>query len=311
MNTAEAKQVLETALLCAHEPLSINDLKKLYLEEDEVGADTVKRMLEELRDDWSERGIELVGLSTGWRFQSRPRMKIYLERLNPEKPPRYTRATLETLAIVAYRQPVTRGDIEEIRGVTVNSQTIKMLEDRGWIESIGHRDVPGRPALFATTRQFLDDLGLSSLSQLPPLEPVGKPGTDGSANLSVLQAFEDALPAEASEQASMQFDAGEEAAPVESLPGDRVGEGEVAAVEPTPESAASEQTAQESAAPESAAAQQAAAQQAASEQAASEQAASEQAAPDEAAREAPQLTTEPAGMAESTADIEDDVSKRD
>jgi len=174
MNTIEAKKVLETALLCAHEPLSINDMRKLYATEgeagDEVSADAIKLMLEELRQDWSGKGIEIVSLSTGWRFQSRPDMKKYLERLNPEKPPKYSRATLETLAIIAYRQPVTRGDIEEIRGVTVNSQTIKMLEDRGWIESIGHRDVPGRPSLFATTRQFLDDLGLTSLDQLPPLQ---------------------------------------------------------------------------------------------------------------------------------------------
>ncbi len=176
MNTIEAKKVLETALLCAHEPLSINDMKKLYAESgeghQEVGADTIKAMLEELRNDWSDKGIEIVSLSTGWRFQSRPEMKKYLERLNPEKPPKYSRATLETLAIIAYRQPVTRGDIEEIRGVTVNSQTIKMLEDRGWIEAIGHRDVPGRPALFATTKQFLDDLGLTSLDQLPPLQQI-------------------------------------------------------------------------------------------------------------------------------------------
>jgi segregation and condensation protein B len=177
MNTAEAKKVLETALLCAHEPLSINDLRKLYVDHDnhgdggeEVGADTIKQMLQELRLDWSDKGIEVVALSTGWRFQSRPEMKIYLERLNPEKPQKYSRATLETLAIIAYRQPVTRGNIEEIRGVTVNSQTIKMLEDRGWIEGVGHRDVPGRPALFATTRQFLDDLGLTTLDQLPPLQ---------------------------------------------------------------------------------------------------------------------------------------------
>lgn len=178
MNTIEAKKVLETALLCAHEPLSVSDMKKLYAENgdghEEVGGDTIKLMLEELRNDWSDKGIEIVCLSTGWRFQSRPEMKKYLERLNPEKPPKYSRATLETLAIIAYRQPVTRGDIEEIRGVTVNSQTIKMLEDRGWIEVIGHRDVPGRPALFATTRQFLDDLGLTSLEHLPPLQQVTK-----------------------------------------------------------------------------------------------------------------------------------------
>src|SRR3954447_25491727 len=174
MNTIEAKKVLETALLCAHEPLSINDMKKLYAESDggsnEIGADTIKQMLEELRTDWKDKGIEVVSLSTGWRFQSRPEMKIYLERLNPEKPPKYSRATLETLAIIAYRQPVTRGDIEEIRGVTVNSQTIKMLEDRCWVDVLGHREVIGRPALLGTTKQFLDDLGLASLSQLPPLQ---------------------------------------------------------------------------------------------------------------------------------------------
>jgi segregation and condensation protein B len=192
MNTAEAKKVLETALLCAHEPLSINAMKKLYGgesgddDESPVGADTIKSMLEELRSDWADKGIEVVGLSTGWRFQSRPEMKKYLERLNPEKPPKYTRATLETLAIIAYRQPVTRGDIEEIRGVTVNSQTIKLLEDRNWIEAVGHRDVPGRPALFATTKQFLDDLGLSALDQLPPLQQVSKDGTPGEALLNAL-----------------------------------------------------------------------------------------------------------------------------
>lgn len=220
MNTAEAKKVLETALLCAHEPLTINDLKKLYLDGDEVGGDTIKLMLEALRGDWIDKGIELVGLSTGWRFQSRPQMKAYLERLNPEKPPKYTRATLETLAIIAYRQPVTRGDIEEIRGVTVNSQTIKMLEDRGWIEAIGHRDVPGRPALFATTRQFLDDLGLMSLGQLPPLEQVNRSGDDAaSGTLPDLQAFEDALQAEA-DQAAIEFGAAVagEPAPVAPLP---------------------------------------------------------------------------------------------
>ncbi len=192
MNTAEAKKVLETALLCAHEPLSINDMKKLYVEhgqcDDEVGADTIKQMLEELRIDWGGKGIEIVSLSTGWRFQSRPEMKIYLDRLNPEKPPKYSRATLETLAIIAYRQPVTRGDIEEIRGVAVNSQTIKMLEDRSWIEGIGHRDAPGRPALFATTKQFLDDLGLTSLDQLPPLQPVSKNDVQGGA-LREMQAL--------------------------------------------------------------------------------------------------------------------------
>lgn len=197
MNTIEVKKVLETALLCAHEPLSINDLKKLYAVgedvESEVTADIIRQMLDELRADWSDKGVEVVRLSTGWRFQSKAGMKIYLDRLNPEKPPKYTRATLETLAIIAYRQPVTRGDIEEIRGVTVSSQTVKLLEERDWIEVIGHRDVPGRPALFATTKRFLDDLGLSALDQLPPLKMVTKeiasPGT-----LLELQALEVEMP---------------------------------------------------------------------------------------------------------------------
>ncbi len=170
--------MLETALLCAHDPLTVNMMKKLFQDGDEqidvVGADTIKVMLEDLRSDWMDKGIELVGLSTGWRFQSRPEMRAFIDRLNPEKPPKYSRATLETLAIIAYRQPVTRGDIEEIRGVTVASQMIKTLEERGWIETVGHRDVPGRPSLFATTKQFLADLGLSSLDQLPPLQQIGK-----------------------------------------------------------------------------------------------------------------------------------------
>ena len=186
MITADAKRVLETALLCAHEPLSINTMKKLFMDGSEqnemIGADTIKLMLEEVRSDWSGKGIMLVALSTGWRFQSRPEMRAYIDRLNPEKPPKYSRATLETLAIIAYRQPVTRGDIEEIRGVTVASQMIKTLEERGWIEEIGHREVPGRPALFATTKQFLDDLGLSTLDQLPPLQQIGKGDEEEEVN---------------------------------------------------------------------------------------------------------------------------------
>lgn len=189
MNTAEAKRVLETALLCAPEPLTVNSMKKLFQDTDDqgdvVGADTIKSMLEDLRLDWSDKGIELVGLSNGWRFQSRPEMRAYIDRLNPEKPPKYSRATMETLAIIAYRQPVTRGDIEEIRGVTVASQMIKALEDRCWIEVIGHRDVPGRPALFATTKQFLSDLGLASLDQLPPLQQITKDVPDESTDASV------------------------------------------------------------------------------------------------------------------------------
>ena len=207
MNTAEAKKILETALLCAHEPLSVTELRKLFIEGEDglsqVSPDTIREMLDALREDWDGKGIEVVCLSTGWRFQSRPEMKTYLDRLNPEKPPRYSRATLETLAIIAYRQPVTRGDIEEIRGVTVNSHTIKLLEDRGWIESIGQRDVPGRPGLFATTRQFLDDLGLSSLDQLPPLQQVAKGDAQGSV-LQQLRAF-DTAPLVSLEQESINF----------------------------------------------------------------------------------------------------------
>jgi len=168
MTTADAKRVLETALICTSQPLQVRELRVLF--NDELGADTIRALLEELQDDWTQRGVELVCVASGWRFQSRPDMREYLDRLHPEKPPKYTRATLETLAIIAYRQPVTRGDMEDIRGVTINSQILKQLEDRGWVEVIGHREAAGRPALYATTRQFLDDLGLASLDQLPMLE---------------------------------------------------------------------------------------------------------------------------------------------
>lgn len=168
MNTQDAKRVLETALICAQQPLPLRDMRALFA--DELGPDTLRAMLDELMRDWEGRGVELVALSNGWRFQSRPEMRHYLDRLNPEKPPKYSRAVMETLAIMAYRQPVTRGDIEDIRGVTVTTQIIKQLEDRGWIEAIGYREAPGRPALYATTRQFLDDLGLASLEQLPALD---------------------------------------------------------------------------------------------------------------------------------------------
>ncbi|WP_394787497.1 SMC-Scp complex subunit ScpB [Rhodoferax sp.] len=165
MNTAEAKRVLEAALICSQQPLPVRDMRVLF--QDALGADTVKSLLHELQNEWAQRSVELVSVASGWRFQSRPEMREYLDRLHPEKPPRYSRATLETLAIIAYRQPATRGDMEEIRGVTISAMIIKQLEDRGWIEVIGHRETVGRPALFATTRQFLDDLGLSSLDQLP------------------------------------------------------------------------------------------------------------------------------------------------
>jgi segregation and condensation protein B len=168
MNTADAKRVLETALICSQQPLPVRELRVLF--NDELGADTIKTLLQDLQNEWAQRGVELVAVASGWRFQSRPDMREYLDRLHPEKPPKYTRATLETLAIIAYRQPVTRGDMEDIRGVTINSLLLKQLEDRGWVEVIGHREAPGRPALFATTRQFLDDLGLESLDQLPVLD---------------------------------------------------------------------------------------------------------------------------------------------
>jgi segregation and condensation protein B len=161
----DAKRVLETALICSHQPIQIRDLRVLFA--DALGADTIRTLLEEMQLDWAQRGVELVQVATGWRFQSRPDMREFLDRLNPEKPPKYSRAVMETLAIIAYRQPVTRGDMEDIRGVTVNSLVIKQLEDRGWVEVIGHRETVGRPSLFATTRQFLDDLGLASLDQLP------------------------------------------------------------------------------------------------------------------------------------------------
>lgn len=168
MDIQEAKRIVEAALLCAQEPLPVGELRRLFL--DEFGADTIRQILDEISTDWLDRGIELITLPNGYRFQSRLDVREYLERLNPEKPPKYSRAVMETLAIIAYRQPVTRGDIEEIRGVTVATSVMKALEDRGWIDVIGHRDAPGRPGLYATTRQFLLDLGLKALSDLPPLD---------------------------------------------------------------------------------------------------------------------------------------------
>ncbi|EDZ97306.1 segregation and condensation protein B [Burkholderia sp. H160] len=212
MNTQEAKIVLETALICAQEPLKLGELRKLFA--DGVSADTVRTLLEDLKRDWSGRGVELVGLASGWRFQSKPAMRTYLDRLHPEKPPKYSRAVLETLAIIAYRQPVTRGDIEEIRGVTVNTQVVKQLEDRGWIEVIGHRDVPGRPALYATTRQFLDDLGLTALDELPPLaDPSAQLNADllgqhaiefADGDAQSVQSAEESKASEAGEPASLE-----------------------------------------------------------------------------------------------------------
>src|SRR5216110_1576683 len=171
---SEAKRILEAALLASSEPLGVIDLKRLF--EGELNADTLRKLLAEIAEEWKGRAVELVSLASGWRFQTRAELQPYLERLFPEKPPRYSRAVMETLAIIAYRQPVTRGDIEDIRGVVVSSQIVKQLEDRNWIEAIGHRDAPGRPALYATTRQFLDDLGLESLDRLPLLD--GPPGAE-------------------------------------------------------------------------------------------------------------------------------------
>jgi segregation and condensation protein B len=168
---AQAKLVLETALLTTPEPLPVAELCRLF--DGEVAADTVRRLLEDLRLDWKARGVDLVSVASGWRFQARPEFQRYLDRLNPQKPPKYSRAVMETLAIIAYRQPVTRGDIEAIRGVSVSSGVLKALEARGWIDVVGHREVPGRPALYSTTKAFLDDLSLRSLDELPPLDDLG------------------------------------------------------------------------------------------------------------------------------------------
>jgi segregation and condensation protein B len=183
MNTTDAKRILETALLCATQPINVRDLRMLF--SDALGADSIKQLLTELEQAWTSRGLALVVVASGWRFQSKPEMRQYLDRLTPEKPPRYSRATLETLAIVAYRQPVTRGDMEEIRGVTVGGNLLKQLEERGWVEVIGHRETVGRPGLYATTRQFLDDLGLQSLAQLPSLLSQGE-----GVELAALQQLE-------------------------------------------------------------------------------------------------------------------------
>ena len=214
MNTQDAKRVLETALICASQPMPLRDMRTLF--NDELGPDTLRALLDELTRDWDSRGVELVALAQGWRFQSRPEMREFLDRLNPSLAERFPAdpwswfdpdlplqdsvALSEAVAIIAYRQPVTRGDIEDIRGVTVASQIIKQLEDRGWVEAIGYREAPGRPALLATTRHFLDDLGLASLEQLPLL--------DGAPAAGAMLA--DALPEQASlidAQAALALDA--------------------------------------------------------------------------------------------------------
>jgi segregation and condensation protein B len=198
LNPPDAKRILEAALLAAQEPVSATELKRLF--EGELGVDAIRSLLAELADEWRGRSVELVSLSSGWRFQTRPEFQPYLERLFPERPPRYSRAVMETLAIVAYRQPVTRGDIEDIRGVGVSTQIIQTLEARGWIDVVGHRETPGRPALYATTTRFLDDLGLRSLEELPPLEEIAR-----TLQLEVVPAAE-AEVREAPEQAKTGTD---------------------------------------------------------------------------------------------------------
>ena len=172
LNPNEVKIILEAALLAAQEPLPISELRKMF--DEDIDADTVRKLLEELRESWAGRGVELTTTASGWRFQTRASLQRFLERIHPERAPRYSRAVLETLAIIAYRQPVTRGDIEGVRGVSVSTEVIRRLEERSWVEVIGHKEVPGRPALYATTKAFLDDLGLRSLQELPPLEDIAK-----------------------------------------------------------------------------------------------------------------------------------------
>lgn len=194
------KIVLETALLVANEPMPLTELKKLF--DQEFDDDTWRTLLDDLRRDWANRGVELVQLATGWRFQTRPEYQGFLDRLKNEKPPRYSRAAMETLAIIAYRQPVSRGDIEDIRGVAVSPNVLKTLEARGWIDIVGHRDAPGRPALYATTKKFLDDLGLRSLSELPPLTEIERVmDLAEQTNQITEDAAPDEQPAEAAEQA--------------------------------------------------------------------------------------------------------------
>jgi segregation and condensation protein B len=172
LNPNEVKVVLEAALLAAQEPLPVSELRKMF--DDEIDAETLRKLLEELRESWTDRGVELVATASGWRFQTKASLQKFLERIHPERAPRYSRAVLETLAIIAYRQPVTRGDIENVRGVSVSTEVVRRLEERNWVEVIGHKEVPGRPALYATTKTFLDDLGLRSLEELPPLEDIAK-----------------------------------------------------------------------------------------------------------------------------------------
>jgi segregation and condensation protein B len=216
LSPQDVKVVLEAALLASPEPLGIGELRKLF--DEDVGADTIRRLLDEIRESWKDRGVELVNLATGWRFQTRASVQTHLERMNPEKPPRYSRAVMETLSIIAYRQPVTRGDIEDIRGVAVSPNVIKTLEARGWIDVVGHRDAPGRPALYATTKAFLDDLGLRSLQELPPLEEISK-SLDAGPALIVTEppVDEQPHPADAPAAGAGDADSGDSGAAADSV----------------------------------------------------------------------------------------------
>lgn len=192
LDLTQVKRVLETALLTSPDPLTLADLRKLF--DEDLASETLRKVLEDLRADWDGRGVELVSVASGWRFRARPETQKFLDRLDPQKPPKYSRAVLETLAIIAYRQPVTRGDIEDIRGVTVSSNILKSLEARGWIDVVGHREVPGRPQIYATTKAFLDDLNLRSLEELPPLDDLGTLVESGPAAPPVAEAGDHAMP---------------------------------------------------------------------------------------------------------------------
>ena len=193
----EVKRVLEAALLSASEPLTVQQLKRLF--EGEIDADNIRKVLDEMKDEWAARPIELTSVASGWRFRVKPDYQRYLDRISNEKPPRYSRAVLETLAIIAYRQPVTRGDIEDIRGVAVSPATLNALVERGWVEEVGTRETPGRPAIFATTKKFLDDLNLRSIEELPPLDEL-QASLEQAPRFAALEAASDAPPPDSTEQ---------------------------------------------------------------------------------------------------------------
>lgn len=233
LDLAQIKHVLETALLVTQEPMSLHDLKKLF--DEKLDNHTLRKVLDDLRADWDGRGVELVSVATGWRFRARPESQKFLDRLDPQKPPKYSRAVLETLAIIVYKQPVTRGDIEEIRGVTVSPGILKALEARGWIDVIGHREVPGRPEIFATTKSFLDDLNLRSLEELPPLSELGNLVEQSQpAEVSLDSAFEPAEPASMGEGLMDDDEADEAAGSLSAASVDEAGTGGEAGAVPAP-----------------------------------------------------------------------------